>query len=491
MSWQLASFGLLALALAAGFAWYERSRPSSRTVALVAALAALATLGRLAFAPLPNVKPTTDIVLIAGYVLGGAPGFTVGAVSAIASNIVLSEGPWTPWQMLAWGLVGIAGAVLARCRRPIPRLPMALICGPRAVSATGSSSTSTPGSATAAIRSRQYLVVEGSAFRSTSRTPSATCFFYLAFGPALMRALRRFRGAHGRHLGRVGVAVGDADPRSGGGAERGPRGRAGGAWRARRAGAARDPAAACVGYLVAAENRDGGFGLAPGQSVVPGGDRVGGDRARRGARAARGGRARGGPGCAGIWASSRVPGDVERTVLALAAARAPLGALVPRLERAVGRDGSVVRAGEPDRVRDPRAARRRPPRRAARAPSARGSRASRARTAASASPPPAIPPTSTTPPGRSRRSSRRRRRRRRSNARGATCSPMRTGDGGFPLEPGEGLERAVDGLGRAGAARERRRRGTRAAASPTCARASGASGAGRATPPARCRRRSG
>ena len=62
MSWQLASFGLLAVALAGGFAWYERSRPSSRTVALVAALAALATLGRIAFAPLPNVKPTTDIL---------------------------------------------------------------------------------------------------------------------------------------------------------------------------------------------------------------------------------------------------------------------------------------------------------------------------------------------------------------------------------------------------------------------------------------------
>ena len=45
-------------------------------------------------------------MLIAGYALGGAPGFAVGAVTAIASNIVFGQGPWTPWQMLAWGSSG-------------------------------------------------------------------------------------------------------------------------------------------------------------------------------------------------------------------------------------------------------------------------------------------------------------------------------------------------------------------------------------------------
>ena len=74
MSWQLGSFALLAVALAAGFAWYERTRPDARIVALVATLAAFAALGRIAFAALPNVKPTTDIVLISGYALGGRLG---------------------------------------------------------------------------------------------------------------------------------------------------------------------------------------------------------------------------------------------------------------------------------------------------------------------------------------------------------------------------------------------------------------------------------
>src|SRR5215210_5082746 len=131
MSWQVASLALLGLALAGGFAWYERERPPARVVAVVAALAALAVVGRLAFAAIPNVKPTTDIVLFAGYALGAAPGFAVGAVTAIASNVFLSQGPWTAWQMVGWGAVGLAGAGLARAllgREP-GRLTLALTCG--------------------------------------------------------------------------------------------------------------------------------------------------------------------------------------------------------------------------------------------------------------------------------------------------------------------------------------------------------------------------
>jgi energy-coupling factor transport system substrate-specific component len=93
MSWELAALMLVGVALAAGFAWYERSRPPARVVALVAALAALAVVGRLVFAAVPNVKPTTDIVLFAGMALGAAPGFAVGAVCALASNVFLGQGP--------------------------------------------------------------------------------------------------------------------------------------------------------------------------------------------------------------------------------------------------------------------------------------------------------------------------------------------------------------------------------------------------------------
>ena len=99
-------------------------------VALVAALAALAVAGRLVFAPIPNVVATTDIVLITGFAVGAAPGFAVGALAAVVSNFWLGQGPWTPWQMAGWGLVGVGGAALAAATRPrLGRVGLAVACG--------------------------------------------------------------------------------------------------------------------------------------------------------------------------------------------------------------------------------------------------------------------------------------------------------------------------------------------------------------------------
>ena len=114
MSWQAASFLLLALALAAGFA-LVRARAAARARARAGRGARGAGGGGAArLRGGPNVKPTTDIVLFAGYALGAVPGFAVGAVTAIVSNIFLSQGPWTVWQMAGWGAVGVGG----RAARP-------------------------------------------------------------------------------------------------------------------------------------------------------------------------------------------------------------------------------------------------------------------------------------------------------------------------------------------------------------------------------------
>lgn len=130
MSWQLASALLIGLVLAGGAVWYERSRPSARLVALVAALAALAVAGRVALAPMPNLVATTDIVLLTGFSLGAAPGFAVGALAGLVSNIWLGQGPWTPWQMAGWGMVGLGGAGLARLiAGRASRLVLALAAG--------------------------------------------------------------------------------------------------------------------------------------------------------------------------------------------------------------------------------------------------------------------------------------------------------------------------------------------------------------------------
>ena len=112
VSWVVASMLILGAALAAGFAWYERTHPSTRVIALVATLAALAAIGRIAFAALPNVKPTTDIVLISGYVLGGAPGFAVGVGRRAGVEHLLRAG--TRGRRGRWS-AGAASACSARC----------------------------------------------------------------------------------------------------------------------------------------------------------------------------------------------------------------------------------------------------------------------------------------------------------------------------------------------------------------------------------------
>jgi len=367
MSWGLASLLLVATALACGLAWYERSHPSPRVLALVGTLAALAVLGRVAFAPLPNVKPTTDIVLISGFALGGAPGFAVGALAALASNLFFGQGPWTPWQMAAWGLVGIAGAGLARLTgRRIGRLGLALagaLCGLMFG---------------AIMDTSQWLLYSGDHRPSALLAYSATSLpwnlahaggnaaFALAFGPALLRAVTRFRerfevrwlppavppAAGIALLLSAAVLAGTGILAPGTASAAGSR-----AW------------------LERAQNRDGGFGSGPGvrsSQLYSGWTALGLAAAGRNPADVRraGGRSLLGYVRAGARGLSDT-GEIERTILVLrAAGRSPRAFagrdLVATLRRRIRGDGSVgglvnltsfavlaLRAGgEPARSRD-------------------------------------------------------------------------------------------------------------------------------------------
>jgi len=194
MSWQVASLVIVVVSLVACFWWYERSHPSSKEIALVATMAALSALGRDAFAALPDVKPTTAMVLICGYAFGAGPGFAVGAVGALASNIFLGQGPWTPWQMLAWGVVGIGGATLAGLlrRRPLGRVQIALCC---ALAAEAFNLLldlySWSQGATHTLAAYGGWLAAAASFDITQVL--ASFFFGLAFGPALLRMLVRAR----------------------------------------------------------------------------------------------------------------------------------------------------------------------------------------------------------------------------------------------------------------------------------------------------------
>ena len=198
MTWQVSSYALLALVIVAGFAWYERRKPPARVVGLVAVLAALAVVGRLAFAAVPNVKPTTNIVLFAGYALGGVPGFAVGAVSAAASNVFLGQGPWTAWQMAAWGVVGLGGALLARAARgrELGRVELAVAC---AVAGVVFGAVMDVYQWTFAARQdlASYLAIAGTSLPYNLAHVFGNVAFCLLIGPAFVRALQRYQPALG------------------------------------------------------------------------------------------------------------------------------------------------------------------------------------------------------------------------------------------------------------------------------------------------------
>ncbi|HST69913.1 MAG TPA: prenyltransferase/squalene oxidase repeat-containing protein [Solirubrobacterales bacterium] len=193
MSWELASFLIVGAVILAGFAWYERSRPPAQVVALVAALAALAIVGRIAFAAFPNMKPTTDIVIFAGYALGGAPGFAVGALTALVSNFWFGQGPWTPWQMAGWGLCGVFGAVLALFVRDAGRFTLAAICGFAGIFYGALLNFYVMATSGGDLSLQHFLVLETRAIPFEAAHVIGNVVLALVAGPAMVRMLVRFR----------------------------------------------------------------------------------------------------------------------------------------------------------------------------------------------------------------------------------------------------------------------------------------------------------
>ncbi len=108
----LTIFALLATGIF--FYYFEKSRFSSKEISIIVVLAAIASLGRIPFVVIPSAQPTTFMVIVSGFVFGSTAGFLVGIVATVVSNIFLGQGPWTIFQMLAWGMCGISAGLLGK-----------------------------------------------------------------------------------------------------------------------------------------------------------------------------------------------------------------------------------------------------------------------------------------------------------------------------------------------------------------------------------------
>ena len=110
----LSSTLVVLLTLCAFFLSFDRRSPPTRELVLLTVLCALSVAARVVV-PLPNLKPTMALVLLAGIAFGGESGFLCGAMAALVSNFFFGQGPWTSWQMLAYGLGGLLAGLLTRC----------------------------------------------------------------------------------------------------------------------------------------------------------------------------------------------------------------------------------------------------------------------------------------------------------------------------------------------------------------------------------------
>ena len=201
---QIEQSGLLTLlvgcaALAVFFCGFEAGQPALRQIMPTATLGALAAAGRILFAPIPDFKPVSAICIIAGAVFGKHSGFMVGALAALCSNFFFGQGPWTPWQMFAMGIIGFLAGVLFR--RGWLRRSRAALCVFGAISAVLIyGGIMNPVSALLYARTLEWKVIAAyyvTGFPMDCVHAAATVFFLLVLAEPMLEKLDRIKIKYG------------------------------------------------------------------------------------------------------------------------------------------------------------------------------------------------------------------------------------------------------------------------------------------------------
>lgn len=108
------SIVIMILACVPFFISFERRKPQPREILTIAVMSAISVAGRCLFIVTPGFKPVAAITAITGFSLGAEAGFLTGATSALVSNMFFGQGPWTPFQMFTWGMIGFFAGLLGK-----------------------------------------------------------------------------------------------------------------------------------------------------------------------------------------------------------------------------------------------------------------------------------------------------------------------------------------------------------------------------------------
>lgn len=179
------------------FLAFEGRKPQARELVLTAVMCALAVASRVAV-PIPNFKPIFAVIMVTGIALGPESGFMTGAMAAFASNFFYSQGPWTPWQMLSYGLCGYLTGLCFQVRKQQRRwvltvygfLFVVLISGPILDCATLFTTSSR-------ISWKFAGMVFGAGFINNFTNAIATALTLCFFGDPLLKKLNRMITKYG------------------------------------------------------------------------------------------------------------------------------------------------------------------------------------------------------------------------------------------------------------------------------------------------------
>ena len=112
--YMLISFAIIFETMLPFFLIFEGRKPQARELVILSVLSALAIGGRAVFFAMPGFKPVAAMVILTGVAFGAEAGFMVGAMTMFCSNVLFGQGPWTPWQMFAMGIMGLLAGICFR-----------------------------------------------------------------------------------------------------------------------------------------------------------------------------------------------------------------------------------------------------------------------------------------------------------------------------------------------------------------------------------------
>ena len=121
------SIAIILLSIIPFIVMFEGRKPQARELVTIAVLCTIGVIGKIAFYMIPQFKPTVAIIIISAMALGSQRGFLIGVITAFVSNIFLGQGPWTPWQMFACGLIAfISGFMYKKEALPKTTVPICI-----------------------------------------------------------------------------------------------------------------------------------------------------------------------------------------------------------------------------------------------------------------------------------------------------------------------------------------------------------------------------